>query len=154
MAGYWFEEFSEGQVFEHAVSRTITETDNVWFSCLTMNTQPLHIDFHKARTQTDFGQPIVNSMLTQAIMIGITVSDTTLGTTAGNLGMDNVKFPRPMFHGDSISARTTVLSVRESKSHPDKGIVSFRHEGFNQHGELVATCDRAAFMFRKPAENT
>ncbi|HKM62039.1 MAG TPA: MaoC family dehydratase [Acidisphaera sp.] len=151
MPGLWFDEFREGMVFEHALGRTITEMDNVLFSTLTMNPQPLHIDFEFARTQSEFGKPLVNSLFTLGLLIGMTVGDTTLGTTVGNLGMQDVKFPKPVFHGDTIRARTTVVSVRASKSRPGQGIVEFRHEAINQRGEVVVTCLRAGLMKGRPA---
>jgi len=149
MAGLWFEEFEEGMVFDHDLSRTVTETDNLWFSNLTMNPQPLHIDFHKAKGN-EFGQPIVNSLFTLGLLVGLTVGDTTLGTTVGNLGMTDVVFPHPVFHGDSIHARTTVVSKRESKSRPTQGIVVFLHEAFNQDDVLVARCTRTGLMHKRP----
>ena len=150
MAGLYFEDFEEGKVFEHEVRRTVSEYDNTLFTCLTMNTQPLHIDFNWSRENSEFGQPIVNSIFTLGLMIGLTVTDTTLGTTVGNLAMTDCNFPRPVFHGDSIRARTTILSTRESKSRPDNGIVEFFHEAFNQHGELVASCKRLGLMKKRP----
>jgi acyl dehydratase len=149
MSGLWFEEFEVGQVFDHAVSRTVTEADNMWFCNATMNTQPLHIDFHWA-AKSEFGQPLVNSILTLGLMIGMSVSDTTLGTTVGNLAMADVNFPKPVFHGDSLHARTTIMKTRESKSRPDDGIVVFYHEAFNQRDEMVANCTRTALMRKKP----
>jgi acyl dehydratase len=150
MAGLWFEEFEEGMVIEHAATRTVTETDNMWFCNATLNTQPLHIDFDFA-SKTEFGQPIVNSVFTLGLMIGMGVSETTLGTTVGNLGMTDVNFPRPVFHGDTLRARTIVKSKRESKSRPTNGIIVFQHEAFNQHGYLVASCNRTALMHKRPA---
>ena len=150
MAGLWFEEFEDGMVFNHDWSRTVTETDNVWFSLLTMNPQPLHIDAHFA-AKTEWGKPLVNSLFTLGLMIGMTVNDTTLGTTLGNLGMTNVQFPKPVFHGDTLKVRTTVRSKRESKSRPHEGIVNFFHEAINQDGVVVASCERAAMMRKKPA---
>jgi acyl dehydratase len=150
MAGLWFEEFEEGMVIEHAATRTVTETDNMWFCNATLNTQPLHIDFDFA-SKTEFGQPIVNSVFTLGLMIGMGVSETTLGTTVGNLGMTDVNFPRPVFHGDTLRARTIVKSKRESKSRPTNGIIVFQHEAFNQHGDLVASCIRTALMHKRPA---
>src|ERR1700712_2100259 len=131
MAGLYFEEFSEGQVFEHALSRTVTETDNVLFTTMTMNPQPLHLDAEFAKT-TEFGRPLVNSIFTLGLVIGISVGDTTLGTTVGNLGMTDVAFPAPVFHGDTIRSETEIKSRRESKSRPDNGIVEFEHRGYNQ----------------------
>jgi acyl dehydratase len=151
MAGLWFEEFEKGMVFNHEWSRTITEADNMWFSLLTMNVQPLHIDAHFA-AKTEWGKPLVNSMLTLGLLIGMTVNDTTLGTTLANLGMKEVNFPKPLFHGDSVKARTTVRSKRESKSRPNEGIVTFYHEMTNQNGEVVATCERAALMRKRPTK--
>ena len=150
MAGLYFEDFVEGRVFEHALSRTVTEMDNVLFTTLTMNPQPLHLDADFAKT-TEFGRPLVNSIFTLGLVIGITVGDTTLGTTVANLGMTDVRFPKPVFHGDTIRARTTVVSSRRSKSRSDAGIVEFEHVGLNQKGETVAICRRAALMKLRPA---
>jgi len=149
VAGLYFEEFAEGQVFEHAMSRTVTEMDNVLFTTLTMNPQPLHLDAEFAR-QTEFGRPLVNSIFTLGLVIGLTVGDTTLGTTIANLGMSDVRFPKPVFHGDTVRARTVVVSKRMSKSRSDAGIVEFEHQGLNQRGETVAICRRAAFMRCRP----
>ena len=148
MAGLYFEEFHEGQMFEHAMSRTVTEMDNVLFSTLTMNPQPLHLDEEFARG-TEFGQRLVNSIFTLGLVIGMTVGETTLGTTIANLGMSSVEFPKPVFHGDTIRARSTVRSVRASRSRPEAGVVEFEHLGVNQRGETVARCLRAAFMKRR-----
>ncbi len=150
MAGLYFEDFTEGRVFEHAMSRTVTEMDNVLFTTLTMNPQPLHLDAEFAKT-TEFGRPLVNSIFTLGLVIGISVGDTTLGTTVANLGMTDVRFPKPVFHGDTIRARTTVVSARKSRSRTDAGIVEFEHVGLNQEGEVVAICRRAALMKTKPA---
>ena len=150
MAGLYFEEFAEGQVFEHAMSRTVTEMDNVLFTTLTMNPQPLHLDAEFART-TEFGRPLVNSIFTLGLVIGMTVGETTLGTTVANLGMSDVRFPKPVFHGDTIRARSTVVSLRKSRSRSDAGIVEFEHVGLNQRGEEVAICRRAALMKTRPA---
>ena len=150
MAGLWFEEFKDGMVFNHEWSRTITETDNVWFSLLTMNVQPLHIDAHYA-AKSEWGKPLVNSLFTLGLMIGMSVNDTTFGTTLANLGMSDVRFPKPLFQGDSVKVRTTVRSKRESKSRTNEGIVNFYHEMINQDGVVVATCERAALMRKRPA---
>lgn len=150
MAGLHFEEFEVGQVFEHAITRTVTEMDNMMFSCLTLNTQPLHIDHHFA-AKTEWGKPLVNSLFTLGLMIGISVADTTLGTTIGNLGMQDVRFPNPVFHGDTLRVTTEIVAVRESKSRSDAGIVEFLHRAFNQDGALVAECRRAGFMRKRPA---
>src|SRR6516164_2203400 len=149
MPGLYYEEFSVGQVFDHAVRRTVTEMDNVLFSALTHNPAPLHIDEEYCRNHTEFGLRIVNSAFTLGLMVGVTVEDTTLGTTVGNLGWNDVRFPKPVFHGDTIHVRTTVAELRESKSRPDAGITIFLHEAFNQRDELVATCKRVALMKKK-----
>lgn len=150
MGGLYFEEFEIGRVFEHALTRTVTEMDNTLFSCLTHNPQPLHIDHHFA-AQTEWKRPLVNSLFTLGLMIGISVGDTTLGTTIGNLGMTDVKFPKPVFHGDTIRVTTEVVAKRESRSRPDAGLVEFQHRAYNQNGDLVAECRRQAFMRRRPA---
>jgi acyl dehydratase len=150
MPGLWFEEFSPGQIFEHAITRTVTEMDNMLFSNMTLNPQPLHIDFHFA-AETEFGKPLVNSLFTLGLMIGISVHDTTLRTTIANLGMTDVNFPAPVFHGDSLHVVTTVEATRPSGSRPKAGIVTFRHRAFNQAGTEVANCVRAALMHRRPA---
>jgi acyl dehydratase len=150
MAGLWFEEFEVGRVHQHPITRTVTEADNVLFSCLTHNPQPLHIDRHFA-AQTEWGQPLVNSLFTLGLMIGISVNDLTLGTTIANLGMTDVKFPNPLFHGDTVHAETEVAAKRESKSRPDAGIVEFDHRAYKQDGTLVAQCRRQAFMRKRPA---
>lgn len=149
MSGLYYEDFTEGQHFTHALSRTITEMDNTLFSLLTMNPQPLHIDAHFA-AQTEFGQRIVNSLFTLGLLIGMSVADTTLGTTIANLGMSEITFPKPVFHGDTLRAQTRVASLRPSRSRPDAGIVEFLHTCTNQNGETVATCRRAALMKRRP----
>lgn len=150
MPGLYYEEFSVGQKFRHGITRTITEADNVWFSALTHNPAPLHLD-EEYMKGTEFGQRIVNSCLTLSFMVGISVGDTTAGTTVANLGWDEVRFPKPLYHGDTIRIETEVLALRESKSRPDNGIVTFQHRAFNQHDELVGECRRSALMLRKPA---
>jgi acyl dehydratase len=149
MAGLYFEEFTVGRTFDHPWTRTVTEMDNVLYSSLTMNVQPLHLDEEFAK-QTEFGQRIVNSLFTLGLMIGITVNDTTLGTTVANLGMTDVRFPKPVFHGDTLRVKSRVVSVRESKSRPEAGIVEFQHTALNQRGEVVAECTRQALMKKKP----
>jgi acyl dehydratase len=152
MAGLHFEEFAVGQVFDHPWSRTVTEMDNVLFSALTLNPQPLHLDEHFA-ARTEFGQRLVNSMFTAGLMIGMSVNDTTLGTTVANLGMTDMRFPKPVFHGDTLKSRTVVVSKRESRSRKDAGVVEFEHSAVNQRGEVVAICRRNALMKRgTPAE--
>ena len=149
MPGLYFEEFAEGQVFEHPWTRTVTETDNVLFSSMTMNPAKLHLDAAYGAT-TEFGKPIVNSLFTLGLMIGMSVNDTTYGTTVANLGMEEVRFPKPVFHGDTVRVRTTVLGKRPSKSRPGQGIIEFRHEALNQRDEIVASCRRSALMLGKP----
>jgi acyl dehydratase len=151
MAGLYFEEFEEGQVLDHALTRTVTEMDNVLFCALTMNPQPLHLDAEFAKT-TEFGQRLVNSLFTLGLVIGISVGETTLGTTIANLGMTDVRFPKPVFHGDTLKAKTIVKAKRMSRSRSDAGIVEFEHQGINQRGEVVATCRRAALMRCRPGE--
>lgn len=150
MAGLTFEAFEVGRVFQHPIKRTVTETDNILFSTLTLNPQPLHIDRHFCETQTEWGQPLMNSLFTLGLMIGISVHETTFGTTIANLGMTDVRFPSPLFQGDTIEVTTEVMAKRESKSRPDAGIVEFEHKAFNQHGDLVAVCRRQAFMRKAP----
>ena len=149
MTGLYFEEFQEGQVFDHAMSRTVSETDNVLFCSLTMNPQPLHLDEEFAK-QTEFGRRLVNSLFTLGLVIGISVGDTTLGTTVANLGISDVRFPKPVFHGDTLRVRTVVRAKRRSRSRQDAGIVEFEHQGINQRGETVAVCQRAALMKYQP----
>ena len=149
MPGLYFEDFEIGHVFHHTLRRTVTEMDNMLFSNMTLNPQPLHIDRHFCETQTEWGQPLMNSLFTLGLMIGIAVNDTTVGTTIANLGMTDVKFPNPLFQGDTVNATTEVKSKRESKSRGDAGIVEFEHKAFKQSGELVAVCLRQAFMRKK-----
>ncbi len=150
MAGKTFEGLEVGAVFEHDIRRTVTETDNLLFSAMTHNPQPLHIDAEFARA-TQHGQIVVNSLYTLGLVIGISVAETTLGTTIGNLGMEKVEFPNPVFIGDTISVTTTVKEKRESKSKPDRGIVWFEHIGRNQRGEEVCQCLRKGMMIREMA---
>lgn len=150
MAGLYFEEFQVGQIFKHAIHRTLTETDNVLFTAMTHNPARLHLDEEYCRNETEFGQRIVNSGFTLALMVGISVHDTTLGTTVANLGWDEVRFPAPLFHGDTIRVESEVLELRESKSRPQNGVVIFAHRAFNQNNALVAVCKRSGLMLRKP----
>ncbi|MBB2970733.1 MaoC family dehydratase [Mesorhizobium sp. RMAD-H1] len=145
MQGLYLEQFEPGQVFRHALRRTITEGDNVLFSTMTLNPQPLHIDFDFA-ARSEWGKPLVNSLFTLGLMIGISVHDTTFGTTIANLGMSEVAFPSPLFHGDTLRVETEVVSVRRSQSKPDRGIVEFEHRAYNQDDVLVARCRRQAMM--------
>ncbi|MBX3572406.1 MAG: MaoC family dehydratase [Mesorhizobium sp.] len=151
MAGRYFDELEVGQVFRHEIRRTITETDNVWFSAITHNPAYLHLDEEYCRTETEFGTRIVNSCFTLSLMVGISVAETTLGTAIANLGWDEVRFPKPVFHGDTIRVETEVAELRESRSRPDQGIVTFIHRAYNQKNELVASCRRAGLQKKRPA---
>ncbi len=150
MAGLYFEQFQVGQRFSHDIRRTVTETDNVLFTAMTHNPAAIHLDAEYARG-TEFGRPLVNSAFTLGLMVGISVGDTTLGTTVGNLGWDEVRFPRPVFVGDTLRVDSAVLELRASRSRPDNGIVVFEHRAYNQKDELVASCRRVALMLRRPA---
>lgn len=150
MAGLWFKEFSIDQSFEHEIRRTVTEADNMWFSNATYNPAAIHIDAEYCKT-TEFGRPLVNSIFTLGLVIGLSVQDTTLGTTVANLGMTDVRFTHPVFAGDTIRSRTTVKDMRDSKSRPNAGIVTFLHQGFNQRDEEVCTCTRQALMLKQAA---
>ena len=150
MAGLYYEEFSVGQVFEHPIRRTVTETDNILFTTMTHNPARLHLDDEYMKNETEFGGIIMNSMFTLSLMVGVTVYDTTLGTTVANLGMDEIKFPNPVFPGDTLNVQTEILEKRDSKSRPNNGIVLFQHRAYNQDEKLVATCNRSGLMLRKP----
>ena len=150
MPGLYLEEFQPGQLFRHQLRKSITESDNVLFSVMTLNPQPLHIDFDFA-AKSEWGKPLVNSLFTLGLMIGLSVHDTTLGTTIANLGMTDTVFPAPVFHGDTIRVETEVKSVRPSKSKPDRGIVEFEHRAYNQDDVLVARCQRQAMIVKKAA---
>ena len=152
MPGLYFDELQVGQTFKHPIRRTITETDNVWFSAITHNPARLHLDEEYCRTETEYGQRLVNSCFTLALMVGISVHETTLGTAVANLGWDEVRFPKPLFHGDTLRVETEIVELRESKSRPNAGIVTFLHRGYNQKGELVASCRRSGLQLKKPAE--
>jgi acyl dehydratase len=147
--GRWFEDLTPGLVIDHAVTRTVTESDNTLFSVMTMNPQPLHLDESFA-VDTEFGTRLVNSLFTLSLLIGLSVFETTHGTTVANLGFEEIAFPAPVFHGDSIRARTEVISSRLSASRPSQGIVVFEHRAFNQHDVLVARCRRSALMRCRP----
>jgi acyl dehydratase len=151
MRGLYFEEFEVGRVYKHPFTRTVTESDNVLFTSLTMNLAPIHLDEEHAKT-TIHGQRLVNSLLTLALVNAWQVPELTMGTTLGNLGYEEVRFPKPVFHGDTLRSETTVLSKRLSQSRDDSGIVTFEHRGYNQRGELVCTCRRAGLMMTMPAE--
>ena len=149
MPGLFFEDLAEGRRIDAEWTRTVTETDNVLFCSLTMNVQKLHLDAEFAKT-TEFGRPLVNSLFTLGLMIGMSVHNTTQGTTIANLGMTDIRFPAPVFAGDTLRVETKVIASRASRSRPDAGIVTFRHEAFNQEGTLVASCERAALMRKRP----
>lgn len=149
--GLYFESFTLERVFRHGLRRTLTQADNMAFCNMTLNAQPLHVDAHFCATETQWGRPLVNSILTLGLTIGISVNDTTLGTTIGNLGMSEVVFPAPVFEGDTIHVVSEVVGARLSRSRSDAGIVELKHEAFNQDGTLVAACRRQALMRRAPA---
>ena len=150
MAGLWFDEFAVGQVFRHEIRKTVLDYENSLFSSLTYNPAQIHID-HAYCATTEFGKPLMNSIFTLGLVIGLSVQDTTMGTTVGNLGMTETTFPRPVLAGDTIRAETRVLELRGSKSRPTQGIVTFEHTGINQHDEIVCRTVRNALMMRKPA---
>ena len=144
--GMYFDDFPVGHLYEHPLTRTVTQMDNMLFSNMTLNPQPLHIDRHFCEQETEWGQPLMNSLFTIGLMIGIMVNDLTVGTTIANLGMTEVKFPHPLFEGDTVHCTTEVAGKRESKSHPGAGIVELHHRAFKQDGTMVAECRRQAFM--------
>ena len=150
MAGRYFDEWSIGDTLTHDIRRTVTETDNLLFTTMTHNPQPLHLDAEYA-AGTEFGRIVVNSTFTFSLLVGLSVGDTTLGTLVANLGFDKVKLPKPVFIGDTLRAETEVVALKDSKSRPDAGIVTFEHRMFNQHGELVCVMERAALMQRSAA---
>jgi acyl dehydratase len=150
MTGLYLEQFEIGRVFEHEIRRTVTEADNVWFCCATLNPAQIHLDAEYC-LGTEFGKPLINSIFTLGLVIGLSVQDTTLGTTVANLGMTEITFPKPVFSGDTIRSRTTVVDKRDSRSRPNTGIVIFRHDGMNQRNETVCICMRQALMQRKPS---
>jgi len=151
MAGVYFDDLVVGQVFVHALRRTITEADNVFFTCMTHNPAFLHLDEEYCANHTEFGRRIVNSAFTLGLMVGISVGDTTLGTAVANLGWDEVRFPKPLFHGDTIRVETEVIELRESRSRPNAGIVTFLHRAYNQKEVLVAHCRRSGLQLKRPA---
>ena len=151
MTGLYYEEFEIGTVFAHALSRTMTQADNVTFAEMTHNPSPLHLDAEYMKS-TEYGRPIINSCLTLSLMVGISVDDTTLGTAVANLGWDEVRFPVPVFPGDTLHFETEVTGMRESKSRPNAGIVTFAHRAYNQHQELVASCKRFALMLKRSGD--
>ena len=150
MAGRYFDEWNVGDTVAHSITRTVTETDNVLVSALTHNPQPMHLD-HEVASQSEFGKPLVNSIYTFGLMVGVSVGDTTLGTLVANLGYDKLIFPSPVFVGDTLRSESECTEVRESKSRPNAGIVTWEHRSFNQRGELVCKCSRSALLLKKPA---
>lgn len=152
MAGVWYDDLFVGQVFEHAIRRTVTETDNLLFTTMTHNPAQLHLDEEYMKNETDYGRTLMNSCFTLGLMVGISVGDTTLGTAVANLGWDEVRFPAPLFPGDTVNVVTEVIALRESKSRPEQGIVTFLHKAFNQDGVLVASCKRSGLQRKKPKE--
>ncbi|WP_325065426.1 MaoC family dehydratase [Parerythrobacter jejuensis] len=151
MAGIWFDEMEVGQVIQHPIRRTVTETDNVMFTCMTHNPAQLHLD-EEYMKGTEYGTRIVNSCFTLSLMVGISVNDTTLGTAVANLGWDEVRFPAPVFHGDTLRIETEIVGLRESKSRPNAGIVTFEHRAYNQKDDVVATCKRSGLQLKRPVE--
>jgi acyl dehydratase len=149
MPGVWFDELVVGQRFDHAIRRTVTETDNVLFTTLSHNPAQLHLDAEYMKS-SEFGQVLVNSCFTLSLMVGVSVGDTTLGTAIANLGWDEVRFPKPVFIGDTLNIVTEVIELRESKSRPEAGIVIFLHQAYNQRSELVASCKRSGLQRRRP----
>ena len=152
MTGLWFEQLEAGLEVTHATTRTVTETDNVLFSTMTMNPQPLHLDADFA-SRTEFGRPLVNSLFTLGLVVGLAVPELTLGTTVANLGFTRVDFPAPVFAGDTIHVATRVLEVRDSASRPAAGIATFEHRARNQRDDVVCLAVRAAMMHRAPADD-
>lgn len=150
MPGLYFDEFEVGQRFDHAIRRTVTETDNVLFSTMTHNPAPLHLDREYMRDESEFGQPLVNSFFTLGLIVGISINDTTHGTTVANLGMTDVRFPNPLFVGDTVHVQTEVAAMRLSRSRPGNGILTLIHRGYKQDGSLIAECTRNVLMLCKP----
>ena len=149
MAGRFFDEWQVGDTVAHAVTRTVTETDNVLVSALTHNPQPMHLD-HEVAAASEFGKPLVNSIYTFGLMVGVSVSDTTLGTLVANLGYDKLVFPAPVFVGDTLRSESECIAIRASNSRPDAGIVTWAHRSFNQRGDKVCECTRSALIRKKP----
>ena len=152
MAGKWFDELEVGQLFRHDIRRTVTETDNLLFTTMTHNPAQLHLDAEYMKG-SEYGQVLINSCFTLSLMVGVSVGDTTLGTAIANLGWDEVRFPAPVFVGDTLRIETEVVSLRQSKSRPNAGIVTFEHRAYNQRDELVGSCKRSGLQYGRPAEN-
>lgn len=149
MPGLYFEQLIVGRTFQHEIRRTVTDMDNILFSSLTYNPAAIHIDHHYAAS-TEFGRPLMNSIFTLGLVVGLTIQDTTLGTTVGNLGFEDVKYPHPLFSGDTIHVESEVVAARTSTSRPTQGIVTFLHRGLNQDDKIVCECRRLALMMRTP----
>lgn len=150
MAGRYYEDFTVGQVFRHAIRRTVTEADNVLFTALTHNPAPLHLDREYMRTASEFGQPLINSLFTLGLIVGISIHETTLGTTVANLGLEDVRFPAPLFVGDTVHVETEVVAMRRSRSRPRNGILTLEHRGYNQRDVMIAVAKRNVLMHRRP----
>lgn len=149
MAGRYFDEWQVGDRIDHSITRTVTEADNLLICALTHNLQPMHLDYEVAAA-SEFGRPLVNGMFTFSLLVGVSVNETTLGTLVANLGFTDVVFPAPVFIGDTLRAQSEVTAVRESKSRPDAGIVTWEHRSVNQRGELVCRCLRSALLKKTP----
>jgi acyl dehydratase len=146
MPGLYFDDFRVGQVFQHAIRRTVTETDNILFSTMTHNPAPLHIDYEYMRAHSEFERPLVNSFFTLGLIVGISIHETTLGTTVANLAIENAAFPHPLFCGDTVRVETEVIAARPSRSRPYNGLLTLAHRGYNQHEQLIASCQRIVLM--------
>ena len=150
VSGKWFDELEIGQIFQHSIRRTLTETDNILFTSLTHNPAQLHLDAEYCKNETEFGRVLINSYFTLGLVVGISVGDTTQGTAVANLATDKVRFPKPLFPGDTIHVETEIMALRESKSRPTQGIVTFEHRAYNQHNELVCSCERTGLQHKRP----
>ena len=150
VGGKWFDELEIGQIFQHPIRRTLTETDNILFTSLTHNPAQLHLDAEYCKNETEFERVLINSYFTLGLVVGISVGDTTQGTAVANLATDKVRFPKPLFPGDTIHVESEVLALRESKSRPTQGIVTFEHRAYNQHNELVCSCERTGLQHKRP----
>ena len=150
VGGKWFDDLEIGQIFQHSIRRTLTETDNILFTSLTHNPAQLHLDAEYCKNETEFGRILINSYFTLGLVVGISVGDTTQGTAVANLATDKVRFPKPLFPGDTIHVESEVLALRESKSRPTQGIVTFEHRAYNQHNELVCSCERTGLQHKRP----
>ena len=150
VGGKWFDELEVGQVFKHPIRRTLTETDNLLFTSMTHNPAQLHLDAEYCKNETEFGKVLINSYFTLGLVVGISVGDTTQGTAVANLATDKVRFPKPLFPGDTIHVESEVLALRDSKSRPTQGIVTFEHRAYNQHDELVCSCERTGLQHKRP----